>query len=96
MRKAVSKDTRFKYSDQKFKKAYQVVDRPKVMDHNINDEYFRHPPQNLRAGKVEWYPVEKKKEEWEAQQMGVIGQPGIGRVRPEDALGRLARGEPLV
>lgn len=45
MRKTVSKDTRLKYNDQKFKKAYQVVDRPKVMDHNINDEYFRHPPQ---------------------------------------------------
>lgn len=45
---------------------------------------------------MEWRPVEKKKEEWEAQQIGVIGQPGIGRMRPEDALGRLARGEPLV
>ena len=30
--------------EQTFKKAHQTVDRPPVTDHNINDEYYRHPP----------------------------------------------------
>ncbi|KZT09271.1 uncharacterized protein LAESUDRAFT_723003 [Laetiporus sulphureus 93-53] len=35
--------------DQKFKKQYQVVDRPPVTDHDINEEYLRDPPNNEPA-----------------------------------------------
>lgn len=31
-------------STQSFKKEYQVVGRPSVTDHDINDEYMRDPP----------------------------------------------------
>lgn len=31
-------------ADDQFKKTEQVVGRPPVTDHNINDEYMRNPP----------------------------------------------------
>ena len=31
-------------ADHKFKKEYQVVDRPKVTDHDMHEDYTKHPP----------------------------------------------------
>ncbi|EAU87727.1 hypothetical protein CC1G_08763 [Coprinopsis cinerea okayama7 len=34
-------------TDDKFKKPQQIVGRPEVTDHDINESYMRNPPHNL-------------------------------------------------
>ncbi|TCD70886.1 hypothetical protein EIP91_001194 [Steccherinum ochraceum] len=77
---------------QAFKKASQTVERPPVID-NINDQYFRDPPNNLSlpteptTDRSTWGAKEGPFEELDPKQKGVLGDETTGKQTKEAALG---------
>ncbi|EIM86035.1 uncharacterized protein STEHIDRAFT_157558 [Stereum hirsutum FP-91666 SS1] len=71
-----------------FKKTEQVVGRPPVTDHDINDEYLRDPPRNVERPiqPEEAHPRGLKEgvQEREPLQEGVLGHEEIGREKVMD------------
>ncbi|EMD40081.1 hypothetical protein CERSUDRAFT_122173 [Gelatoporia subvermispora B] len=76
-------------NDQKFKKEYQVVDRPAVTDHDINDEYFRNPPNNEPTEPITSRKApglkEGAREETDLKVDGVLGDQPTSRILPDVA-----------
>jgi len=72
--------------DKVFSKAEQVVGKPEVTDHDMNDEYFRNPPNNLSSdsdGKIGGKDYANKSEK---------KQDFINRVLPDGAMGEQING----
>ncbi|PPQ65545.1 hypothetical protein CVT26_000502 [Gymnopilus dilepis] len=66
-------------SDEVFKKRTQVVDRPQTTDHNINDEYLRHPPHNTDVLKdTRWHPAKESAREPTEEQRAPTPSEGVG------------------
>ncbi|KAF9007039.1 hypothetical protein BDQ17DRAFT_1351296, partial [Cyathus striatus] len=73
-------------TNEPFKKTVQIVGKPPVTDHNINDEYVRNAPDNLsnniatiQSGDLK-YPTQR------ANREGVLGEEGLGRQKKVDEL----------
>ncbi|OAX40942.1 hypothetical protein K503DRAFT_768114 [Rhizopogon vinicolor AM-OR11-026] len=73
-----------------FKKPFQTVSRPPTTDHNIHEDYVRHPPHNTpgpgattsrKPGKKEWA---RKPEPME---VGILGNMETGRLHQADIEG---------
>ncbi|KAH8104733.1 hypothetical protein BXZ70DRAFT_922154 [Cristinia sonorae] len=73
-----------------FKKPFQTVDKPAVTSDNINDQYYRDPPNNQpigsTTGRTSWGPKEGAFEEIDPKQEGVLGDQAIGKQTKETAL----------
>ncbi|KAF8153941.1 hypothetical protein B0H34DRAFT_799860 [Crassisporium funariophilum] len=87
---------RVNISDEAFKKTEQVVDRPPVTKHNINDEYVRDPPHNhddrgknkgsSKTLKEGAYEIDEPDPEDEG-----TGGEAVGRPKKVDALSEIAQ-----
>ncbi|KAI1794941.1 hypothetical protein LXA43DRAFT_94785 [Ganoderma leucocontextum] len=75
-----------------FKKPYQIVNRPAVTEHDMHEEYLKHPPHNepsepssnqrswgLKAGAREAEEAESRRED-------ALGSPGRGKPLKEAIL----------
>ncbi|TFK37544.1 hypothetical protein BDQ12DRAFT_144568 [Crucibulum laeve] len=82
-------------SDEVFKKAEQVVERPSVTKQNINDEYMRHPPNNLQrpiGSRSETVPgMGEGRREEERVEGGMLGEEASGRQKMTQGLAELAQ-----
>ncbi|KAF8637151.1 hypothetical protein AX17_003055 [Amanita inopinata Kibby_2008] len=84
-----------KNTDQYFKKTTQAFGGlRKPTDHNIADDYMRHPPHNLEhnIGHAGWQlpGLREGAKVEESVEQGVLGEPGIGRPKKEDQLANMA------
>ncbi|CCM04131.1 uncharacterized protein FIBRA_06292 [Fibroporia radiculosa] len=76
--------------EQMSKKGYQVVDRPPVTDHDIHDEYLKHPPNNqpteLMTNRGTRGQKEGGRDELDPKREGVLGDEPTSRITMETAL----------
>lgn len=74
-----------------FKKSFRTVDVPPVTD-NINDQYFRDPPNNVEQparGRATQSVKEGTFEDADRKLEGVLGDQAIGKQTKEAALGEM-------
>ncbi|KAH7885288.1 hypothetical protein F5I97DRAFT_1928686 [Phlebopus sp. FC_14] len=69
----------------KFKKPFQVVDHPLTTDHNVHDDFVKHPPHNVDS----FAAAGRGSNQWEKQEAQEIGREGTGRVKQIDFEGEM-------
>ncbi|KAF8842151.1 hypothetical protein BDN67DRAFT_926809 [Paxillus ammoniavirescens] len=79
----------------RFKKPFQTVGRPPTLDHNMHDDFVRHPPQNTpegggagRASNLGWKSGAHQKE---PSEVGILGHEEMGRSKQSDVQAEMVK-----